>query len=85
MKKVCKNCGEVFEPKKATEKSQVFCGLRCAGIYNGKKRRKKKDVCEPAQKPTASVPKKNTLDDIVRAATAVGMSYGKYVAKYGGG
>ena len=72
--KECVNCGRLFNPN---TKKQICCGKICA------KERARKLEAERRLKLNMEKAKKNQLMDIAEAARLEGMSYGKYVAKYG--
>ena len=78
MQKTCVVCGAVFAP---FNDRQVYCSKSCCSRKNNEEvrriRQQKRTELKPKSKP--GVP----IKDVVKAAMASGMTYGKYVQRYG--
>ena len=73
-KHICQYCGKIFYTRTTGDK---WCSPRCHSDYNHKNRTwAQKRAWEASVKESTK-----SLNDIVKAATEAGMSYGEYVAK----
>lgn len=78
----CIWCGESFLTK---YKQSVYCSEECKKLARNKQRQlcyfaHKNDVKE---KPVVKQKKKMTIEEVCKLAKAEGLSYGRYVEKYG--
>lgn len=65
----CPHCGQVF--KKSTQ-HRKFCSKDCARKYNSERR-----INPPKESGIEKI------EDITRQAAKLGLSYGKYVSRFG--
>ena len=73
-RKICERCGKVFYSYSSRAK---YCSLQCARqTYND-------SMKKPKSEKRRRTKKSLTIQEIVRRAEEVGMSYGEYVAKVG--
>jgi len=74
-RKVCEKCGKVFYSYSSRAK---YCSIQCARqVYNDSMKKPKEETKRRRTK------KSLTIEEVVRRADEVGMSYGEYVAKVG--
>lgn len=74
----CPICGGTFWQKK---KTQMYCSRKCGTI--ARRRQDEADLAEIQEMRDSKKPAKS-LSQIAAEARAAGMSYGQYMAMYGG-
>ena len=77
----CDSCGKEFVPKSG---NQIYCSKRC-GIKKARDEGRRLDK-KPAEKEKKAVNKTENMREIARidrSAREKGLSYGRYIARYG--
>ena len=80
MIRTCEQCGRYF---KRVNNAQRYCCAECAKEGNLRTRRELQRLRRKRAKEEMQRQKGKTLTDIAEEASKAGMTYGKYVAKYG--
>lgn len=79
--RICEYCGKKFVPKSG---NQIYCSKRC-GIKKARDEGRRLDK-KPAEKEKNVVNKTENMREIARidrSAREKGLSYGRYIARYG--